>query len=164
MAIHAIWAQDLNGSFGLRGGMPWPRIPADMQHFKAVTGTSTLIMGRLTWESLGGKPLPGRPHIVVSSQPLALPEGVHLAASPDNAVALSLDLTPDAFVIGGAGLIRHCVTLGWVDFLHITLVLGFYPHDVRAPHLHGDWKEIATGLVQGGCIFTTLEKQRVEGA
>ncbi len=44
--------------------MPW-HLPADLKHFKAVTMGKPVIMGRLTYQSIG-RPLPGRLNIVVS--------------------------------------------------------------------------------------------------
>ena len=47
-----------NGVIGARGGMPW-HLPADLQHFKRLTYGKPVLMGRLTWDSIG-RPLPGR--------------------------------------------------------------------------------------------------------
>ena len=43
-----------------------------MKHFKELTVSHPVIMGRKTWESLGGKyrPLPNRDNIVVSHDPM----------------------------------------------------------------------------------------------
>ena len=59
-----IWAQDVTGVLGADGGMLW-RVPADFAHFKATTMGCGLVMGRTTWESLGG-PLPGRRNVVLT--------------------------------------------------------------------------------------------------
>lgn len=53
-----------NRVIGRAGGMPW-RMPSDLKHFRAMTIGKPLIMGRKTYDSLG-KPLPGRPHIVIT--------------------------------------------------------------------------------------------------
>lgn len=42
------------------------RLKGDMAHFRKVTATSPMIMGRKTWDSLPKRPMPGRPNIVVS--------------------------------------------------------------------------------------------------
>jgi dihydrofolate reductase len=54
---------------GVDGKIPW-HYPADLARFKALTMGSTVIMGRLTWESIPARsrPLPGRTNIVVSSK------------------------------------------------------------------------------------------------
>lgn len=47
--------------------IPW-HYPEDLKWFKKQTMGGVLIMGRITWESLPSKTLPGREIIVVSSQ------------------------------------------------------------------------------------------------
>jgi dihydrofolate reductase len=54
------------GVIGLHGKIPW-HYRGDMKRVKRLTLGTTLIMGRKTWESLGGKPLPGRRNLVVTS-------------------------------------------------------------------------------------------------
>ena len=41
-------------------------IPADLQHFKAVTIGRVVVMGLNTWNSLPKKPLPNRLNIIIS--------------------------------------------------------------------------------------------------
>lgn len=57
-----------NNVIGDHGKLPW-KIPADLRYFKAVTLGKPVIMGRKTWDSIGGKPLPGRLNIVISRDP-----------------------------------------------------------------------------------------------
>jgi dihydrofolate reductase len=64
--IRAIVAVSANGVMGQGGKIPW-HYPEDLQHFKALTVTNTVVMGRSTWESLGCRPLPDRINCVVSS-------------------------------------------------------------------------------------------------
>ena len=62
-----IWAQSTSGVIGRADGIPW-RLPEDQARFKELTMGHTVVMGRLTWESLPAKvrPLPGRRNVVVS--------------------------------------------------------------------------------------------------
>jgi dihydrofolate reductase len=53
------------GVIGLGGRIPW-HYRGDMRRVKRLTMGATLIMGRVTWESLGGRPLPGRRNLVVT--------------------------------------------------------------------------------------------------
>ncbi|HEX9297344.1 MAG TPA: dihydrofolate reductase [Polyangiaceae bacterium] len=57
------------GVIGLGGKIPW-HYRGDMRRVKRLTMGTTLIMGRVTWESLGGRPLPGRRNLVVTSSAL----------------------------------------------------------------------------------------------
>lgn len=62
--ISLIVAASQNNVIGVDGKLPWS-IPEDLQHFKALTMGSAMIMGRKTFESLPGV-LPGRVHIVLT--------------------------------------------------------------------------------------------------
>lgn len=64
MRIASIWAQDRHGVLGTGSGMCW-HVPADFKHFKDTTMGAPIIMGRSSWEALGGA-LPGRMNIVMT--------------------------------------------------------------------------------------------------
>jgi dihydrofolate reductase len=53
------------GVIGRQGKIPW-NLPEDRRMFKEITMGGTLIVGRKTYEEIGG-PLPGRDMIVVTS-------------------------------------------------------------------------------------------------
>ena len=91
-----------NGVIGAAGGIPW-HLPEDFAHFKAVTLGHTLVMGRATYDSIG-RPLPGRTTIVVTRDPSwsAAADGVLVAHSFEEALALAADLPADVMVAGGA--------------------------------------------------------------
>ena len=86
----------------------------DFRRVKRVTMGSTLIMGRVTWESLGGRPLPGRRNLVVTSR--ALP-GVECFADVSSALAAS---EGRVWFFGGAGIYRAAMAL--VDFIDVVYV------------------------------------------
>ena len=66
MVVTAIAAMGLNRVIGAAGGLPW-NLPEDMQFFRDTTAGHIMIMGRKTFESFpGGRPLPGRLHIVIT--------------------------------------------------------------------------------------------------
>ena len=62
-----------NGVIGREGGLPW-RLSSDLKRFKADTMGKPIIMGRKTWQGIG-RPLPGRPNIVVTRDPDFRAEG-----------------------------------------------------------------------------------------
>jgi dihydrofolate reductase len=62
--INVIAAMAQNRVIGINNTLPW-RLPADLQHFKALTMGHHIIMGRKTFESIG-KPLPGRTTVIVT--------------------------------------------------------------------------------------------------
>jgi dihydrofolate reductase len=90
-----------NRVIGADGEIPW-RIPEDFAHFKEVTLGHTLLMGRTTWNSIG-RPLPGRTTVVLTRSPDWHPgfDGVHVAHSLPDALALAATLPGDTVVAGG---------------------------------------------------------------
>lgn len=131
-----IWAQDVTGVLGADGGMLW-RVPADFQHFKATTMGCGLVMGRTTWESLGGA-LPGRRNVVLTRNPhwrapgalraSSLRQGLSIAAG-GLALELGDDLRtgqaaglPRLWVIGGADVYDQALAAGLPDVLVVSVL------------------------------------------
>lgn len=88
------------GAIGRSGGLPW-HAPEDLAHFKRVTRGHAVVMGSVTWESIG-RPLPERRIIVVSRRDLSLPEGVERVGDADEALDRALATDPLPVVAGGA--------------------------------------------------------------
>lgn len=121
---------------GHEGGMPW-HLPADLEHFKAVTMGHPVIMGRRTFESIG-RALPGRLNVVVSRGRPDLPEGVVLAASLDQALATVSDAA-EVMIIGGGEIYRQALELA--DRLELTLIGADIEGDTRFPAFAlADWQ------------------------
>ena len=97
MTVGLIWAQSTSGVIGRDGGIPW-RLPEDQARFKELTLGHTVVMGRLTWESLPKKvrPLPGRRNVVLTRQADYMADGAEVMTTLEDA------LTDDeTWVIGG---------------------------------------------------------------
>ncbi len=84
-------------------------------------------MGRLTYDSIlairKGKPLPSRPHYVISRAPLdTLPESVTYAPSLERAISAARTDYPDAeiMIIGGASIYQQAIPL--VETMYLTWV------------------------------------------
>lgn len=116
MKIEMILAVAENGVIGYQGDMPW-RLPADLKHFKETTMGLPIIMGRLTWASLG-RALPGRLNIVISSKDLDLPDGVVQVASPEAALQ---QVDGERVMIIGGGQIYKAFE-GEAHIVHLTQV------------------------------------------
>lgn len=67
----AIAAMSLNRVIGNGNQIPW-HLPEDFKWFKQVTTGNVVVMGRKTFESLGGKPLPNRLNVVLTRHPIQL--------------------------------------------------------------------------------------------
>ncbi|WP_342268576.1 dihydrofolate reductase [Spiroplasma endosymbiont of Aspidapion aeneum] len=63
--ITLIWAMTENNVIGYQNRVPW-YIKEDLLHFKNYTLNKTVVMGRVTFESLNCVPLKNRKNIVVS--------------------------------------------------------------------------------------------------
>ena len=88
------------GVIGLDGDIPWS-LPEDLKHFRATTKGNSVVMGRRTYESIG-HPLPFRSNIVVTRQTDWAADGVLVAHSVADAIAMAADFEGDVMVIGGA--------------------------------------------------------------
>ena len=82
--ISLIAALAVDRVIGMENAMPW-NLPADLAWFKRTTLNKPVVMGRLTWESIG-RPLPGRKNIVISRQP-GTDDRVQWVKSLDEAIA-----------------------------------------------------------------------------
>ena len=100
-ALALIAAVAKNGVIGEGNALPW-RLPADLQHFRALTMGHAVIMGRKTWQSIG-RPLPGRQNIVVTRQRDFSAKGAEVAFSLGEALR-AVTMPAPAFCIGGGEL------------------------------------------------------------
>ncbi|MBT1160428.1 MULTISPECIES: dihydrofolate reductase [Bifidobacterium] len=147
-SVNLIWAEahdkeGHDGAIGFQGGMPW-HLAEDMKHFKELTVSHPVIMGRKTWESLDPKyrPLPNRDNIVVSHDPQYRALGATVAESLDDAMDYARqEAIPDdgmdrseIWVIGGAQLFREALPLAskaYVTLLKAKVDADTYAPDVR---------------------------------
>ncbi|MGO9490013.1 MAG: dihydrofolate reductase [Solirubrobacteraceae bacterium] len=97
--ISIVVAHASNRVIGREGGLPW-RLPSDLRRFRELTSGHTVLMGRLTFESLPDafRPLPDRRNLVLSSDPCYRPRGAEAFADLDAAMVAC---GGDCFVIGG---------------------------------------------------------------
>jgi len=104
-----IVARSKNHVIGNLNQLPWA-IPEDMQFFREQTLGYPVIMGRNTWNSLGGRPLTDRLNIVISRTDVLHPEVLTFRTLSDAQVYLRLLTTwESAFVIGGSQLYREAL-------------------------------------------------------
>jgi dihydrofolate reductase len=137
-AIHIVAAHDLDQGMGYQGGLPWPRLKPDLAHFKKLTTGKAVVMGWLTYKSIG-RPLPDRPTIVLSTDRFRSAPGCHLAQSLDHALMIASQFGLDLAVAGGAALYAEALRRPEARWLHLTRVFGRYPADRQFPPVPGDW-------------------------
>ena len=126
--ISLILARADNGVIGRDGGLPW-RLSEDLRRFKALTLGKPCIMGRLTWDGLPRKPLPGRTNIVLSRGNFVAP-GARVARSFAEAVELA-ENAPEIMVIGGAHI--FAVALPQADRIYLTEIHAIPEGDAVFP-------------------------------
>ena len=134
MSVALVAAMDRNRLIGVNNQLPW-RLPADMRHFREVTLGHPILMGRLTWQSLG-KALPERRNLVLSRGNLEL-DGAEQVVSLEQAIERVADRAAEQelMVIGGAQV--YAAALPLAQRLYLTLVDGEFSGDTWFP----DWPD-----------------------
>lgn len=133
MILSHIVAAAENGVIGKDNQLLW-HFPEDLKYFKKRTTGKIMIMGRKTFDSFKGKPLPNRYHIVItrnqkeSTKPnvcyvSSLPEAYRKAES----LIMSGHWPEEVMVIGGGEIYRQ--SFKDIDFIYITRIPGAYQGD-----------------------------------
>jgi dihydrofolate reductase len=134
--VGLIWAQSTSGVIGRGGGIPW-RLPEDQARFKDLTMGRTVVMGRLTWESLPERvrPLPGRKNVVLTRQADYMANGAHVVPTLQDA------LTDDiAWVIGGEQIYALALPIATrCEVTEVEIDLPRDDGDAVAPVLDESW-------------------------
>lgn len=143
-SFDAVVAADEAGGIGLRDGLPWPRLRGDLAHFKRTTSAASpgrqnaVVMGRVTWDTLCGRPLPGRINVVISRRPGFAADGVVAASGLDDALARAEAAGAErSFVVGGAAIYAEAFRHPRCGSIYLTRVAGRYEADTFLPPLDG---------------------------
>lgn len=142
MRISMIAAMTTNRVIGKDNDMPW-HLPDDLQFFKKNTLGKPVIMGRKTFESLGCRPLPGRPNYVISRQ-TNLDYSVPVFESMEKALQAVKADNPDEVVIMGGGQL-YSQMMKQADRLYLTLIDANIDGDTFFPdwQQEGEWFEVS---------------------
>lgn len=141
--LHLIVACAENRVIGRDGKLPW-RIPEDLDYFHAETAGQIVVLGRVCFETWPRVALDGRRPIVISRNRSLAREGVQIAASLDEALALAEKLPGEIFVCGGERIYAEVLALARPMRLHLTLVHADVPGDTFMPEWrHFAWREIS---------------------
>ncbi len=112
------------------------RISDDLKRFKALTTGHPIIMGRKTFDSIGGKPLQNRTNIVITRQDLE-EDGVVFVHSLPEAIEKAKEIDDIIFIIGGAEI--YSQALPFADRLELTVVES----DVKADTFFPEYKKFS---------------------
>lgn len=114
-------------------------LPADLKFFKHITTGKPIIMGRLTYESIG-RPLPNRHNIVVSRHVTDI-EGVTTASNLEQAIEYGGD-GQEIMIIGGATIYKQAIHMA--QQLYITKIHHQFVADVFFPEIsESEWKLVS---------------------
>ncbi|MBB1250715.1 dihydrofolate reductase [Rhizobium sp. G21] len=152
MKISLVVAMAENGVIGRDNGLPW-RQSSDLKRFKAMTTGKPVVMGRKCYASIG-RPLPGRPNIVITRNRDFTADGVAVAHDYDAAIALAAGEAKrlgveEICVIGGGEIYR--IAIETADLLHVTHILAEIDGDTFFPAIDpeiwaaGEAEELPSG-------------------
>ncbi len=145
MRVSLIAAMARNRVIGRENDLPW-KLPADQKRFKQITMGHYLIMGRKTYDSVG-KPLPGRPNVVITRRKDYRPEGVQVVHSLNEALALAVD-DDEVFIAGGEEIYR--LALPVADCLYLTEIDAEFEGDTFFPDFdRSQWEVVAEEVHTG---------------
>jgi dihydrofolate reductase len=154
-----IVAMDRAGCIGRAGRLPWHH-PEDLAFFKRTTLGGTVVMGRVTWDGLPRRPLPGRDNLVVTRRPEALAADGARAATIEGLDAALAEARRPAFVIGGAEI--YAALWDRIDEFLVTRVLDvvtdgdtFFPHP-----LEPDFELVGTEPLSANCAVERWLRRR----
>ena len=162
MLISMIAAMAKNRVIGAGNAMPW-HLPADLKHFKQTTLGKPVIMGRLTYDSIG-KALPGRLNIVISRDPtLQLPDAITVT-SAEQAITAAQSAA-EVMVIGGGTIYEFFLPL--CHRLYLTHIELDVPGDTYFPDYiaASEWQQsdqqqhLADDKNPHNYSFVTLDKK-----
>ncbi len=139
--ISIIVAASTNNVIGVQGELPW-RLSDDLKRFKQLTMGKPIVMGRLTWESIG-RPLPGRQNIVITRQSDFVADGCDVVDSPAAALSVAGD-AEEIMIIGGSQI--YDLFLPKAGRLYITRVDAVVDGDAYFPTIddNDNWTLIET--------------------
>lgn len=131
MAIHLVAAQTENHVIGRGTEIPW-RVKGEQKLFKQITMGGTLIMGRITYDSIG-RPLPGRTTIIVTSNLNYSKTDCLIAHSMQEALSLAATENKEIYIVGGGEIYKQSIDNA--DVIHLTTIHTEVEGDVFFPVL-----------------------------
>lgn len=142
MIISLLAAASENNVIGVDNQLPW-HLPNDMRFFKNVTWGMPVVMGRKTFESMGGKALTGRINVILTKQKDLKAEGAVFVSSWNDAMFVAKETDcKEVFVIGGGEIFKEII--GKADRIYLTRVHTFIDGDAFFPTIDThDWKLVS---------------------
>lgn len=145
--LHIIVACAENRVIGRDGRLPW-HIPEDLAFFHEATSGQIVVLGRVCFETWPRVALDGRKPVVITRNTALQREGVRVAATLTEALALAETLPGEIMICGGEKIYAETLALaentGRSLTLHLTLIHAEVAGDTFMPEWrHLAWREIA---------------------
>jgi dihydrofolate reductase len=127
MIISLILAASEDNAIGKNNGLLW-HLPNDLKFFKNTTWGMPVVMGRKTYESIAGEPLPGRFNIVITRSKDFNPgdPSVWLVNTLEEALVKAKETNCKEVFIAGGGEI-YALALPMADRIYLTRVHARFP-------------------------------------
>jgi dihydrofolate reductase len=142
MIISLIAAVSNNNAIGFNNQLLW-HLPNDLKFFKNTTWAAPVVMGRKTFESLGGgKALQGRLNIIVTNNKNYIAENATVVHSLEEAIAVVASLHyNELFIIGGGELYRQSILIA--NKIYLTRVDAIMEADTFFPTINLlEWHQV----------------------
>ena len=127
MIISLVVAVANDNAIGGNNGLLW-HLPNDLRFFKNTTWGMPVVMGRKTFDSMAGKPLPGRTNIVITRDASALSATgqVHFVSTIEMALQKAAETDcKEIFIIGGGEIYKQSLSIA--NKIYLTRVHGNFP-------------------------------------
>ncbi len=158
--ISIIAAMSLNRVIGRNNQIPW-HIPGEQQRFKRITWGHPIIMGRKTHQSIG-KPLPGRPNIIITRQKNYTAPGCIVVNSLEQALQSCPLHEVAAFIIGGEQIFRLALPI--TDQIYLTAIQQQIEGDAFFPTFSlADFKQVRMEFIDAPMPYTFSIFERTNG-
>jgi dihydrofolate reductase len=156
MPVSLIAAVAAGNVIGNAGKLPW-RLPDDLARFKRLTMGHPVVMGRITFASMG-KPLTGRSNIVLTRDTGLFLPGCRMAHTTEEVMDAARNR--ELFVIGGAAVYELFLPLA--DRMYLTHVEGTFPGDAFFPQVRWDqWRVIGREKGAGLPAHSFVDYERI---
>lgn len=160
--IVAIWAEDENRLIGVNDGLPW-RLPKELKHFKETTMGQALLMGRVTFDGMKRRILPGRETLILTRDKTFEADGVTVVHDMDDVFEWFKNHDKTLFVVGGASIYK--TFLPYCDAIIKTTVHSEFEGDTYFPEVDlKDFKKVSESFNEKddknayGFTITVFEK------
>jgi dihydrofolate reductase len=149
-----ITAMTEEGVIGREQQLPW-RIPEELQYFKAMTLNKPVVMGLRTFESMGSRPLPHRPNILLTHDQTFVSTTCIVLHSVEDVLEALKDYD-EIMIIGGASVYKQFLPLA--SRLYITIIHEAYKGDTYFPTVN--WADWTLTEEHPRLLFTTKVYER----